>query len=372
MVPPGGAHIPHPETAKAAKILGVDYADAITGFSFKGRHGTAITSGAVVASEYKEAIEEVLWTFENDRARAEEQRRTLEALRMWKRLLAGLRVRERIEGYEIEGERIEAVKEEMEKVEVEDEDDDDDDDAGGFLPDQDTNNGIKPNAGRTTEPRSLASLVEDEGGGFMAEDADGDPVNQSEIAPLRPRDSFLNNVDDDEGGGFLVNDDDADAEEALREAQFHKDEGAGFMEVTSHQRHDVLNGLEVPDQDGYFEPKHQELATNDLTSAGLLHEDLEEARILEQLHEASQMAQSSGSPSPTTATRIQPHMHVDREDQVDHNTEDEDADFHGSASQTPYASLEEERAGDESAESDKGSLLSHDPEDEDAEPEWLA
>ena len=104
MVPPGGVHIAHPDTARVARLLGVDYSDVVTGFEFKGRHGTAVIKGAVVALEYQEAVQEVITGLEHEKAQAEEERRSLEALRMWKRFLAGLRIRERIAGYEIEGE----------------------------------------------------------------------------------------------------------------------------------------------------------------------------------------------------------------------------------------------------------------------------
>ncbi|KAH1601473.1 hypothetical protein KXX34_003836 [Aspergillus fumigatus] len=55
MVPPGGVHIKHPQAAHAARVLGIDYTDAVTGFDFKGRHGTAVFQGIVVASECQEA-----------------------------------------------------------------------------------------------------------------------------------------------------------------------------------------------------------------------------------------------------------------------------------------------------------------------------
>jgi len=415
MVPPGGTHINHPETAKAAKIIGIDYADAITGFSFKGRHGTAITKGAVIASEYREAIEEVIRTFENDRARVEEERRSLEALRMWKRLLAGLRIRERIEGYDIEGERDVAMKEELEKVEQEGEDGIGDDEGGGFLPDRENDFDAQPTVGRKLEARSLASLVEDAGGGFMAEDTEDQNV-QSNAVPPRPRDPFLNNIDEDDGGGFLVNDDDADAEEALRDTTFNPDPNfnptgnATVRKPEDVRDPDVIiehesaeprdDGSKASDanqsEDAVLETAHgmvdemaNEMAEEQTTevvndqvedtapypiSYDLLPEDLEEARMLQQLHETNTMSQHPSSPShqssPNTADRPRPpdgQAHL-----IEQSTRAEAADLEHPSPVSPRNDLvEEDSIEAESSESDKGSLLSRDPEDEDAEPEWL-
>ena len=42
--------------------------------------------------------------FRDEQAKAEEDMKTLAALRMWKRFLVGLRIKERVDMYEIEGE----------------------------------------------------------------------------------------------------------------------------------------------------------------------------------------------------------------------------------------------------------------------------
>jgi xeroderma pigmentosum group C-complementing protein len=56
MIPPGGVHIKSRLAKTAARIIGVDAVDAVTGFTFKGRHGTAQIDGVVVASEFKDAV----------------------------------------------------------------------------------------------------------------------------------------------------------------------------------------------------------------------------------------------------------------------------------------------------------------------------
>ena len=416
MIPPGGTHIAHPEAARAARSLGIDYADAVTGFTFKGRHGTAVTKGAVVASEYGEAVEEVLKAFDDERERIEEERRSKEALKMWRRLLAGLRIRERIEGYEVEGERDAAIGREM--ADAEDENWEGSDEGGGFLPDRDREEIAQPTTGRGIMPRVLADLAE-EGDGFVAGGSDEDlGVRDEEMTtPSQARDAFLNNTEDDDGGGFLV--DDADAEEALREISpkytessdvrptnvgtlsslpeiVNSEEGGGFMP-------DVINTNKGPQREipsiekaipaastshhSPQPPSPQETMNNpspqpEQPFPSLPAAELEEARLLQQLYESGGMthdpqsqSQSPSQPSiprdedateprydhteqfeqPTHVLERQIEEHPrDDNDEKDENNNDEDTDKAYTSSDEPT------------------SLLSNDPEDEDAEPEWLA
>ncbi|KAK3303259.1 uncharacterized protein B0T15DRAFT_539653 [Chaetomium strumarium] len=96
MVPRGGVHIAHERAAQAAFILGVDYAPALTGFEFKGRHGTAVLNGVVVPQEAGDAVWAVIQGLVDMEAEEEQERRTRRALRMWSRFLKALRIRERI------------------------------------------------------------------------------------------------------------------------------------------------------------------------------------------------------------------------------------------------------------------------------------
>ncbi|KAK3316406.1 hypothetical protein B0H66DRAFT_480196 [Apodospora peruviana] len=96
MVPRGGVHILHERAAQAAYILGVDYAPALTGFSFNGRQGTAMLTGVVVPKEVEEGIWAVIEGLTDLDAELERERRSRKALRMWSRFLKGLRIRERI------------------------------------------------------------------------------------------------------------------------------------------------------------------------------------------------------------------------------------------------------------------------------------
>ncbi|RYP45068.1 hypothetical protein DL768_008540 [Monosporascus sp. mg162] len=96
MVPQGGAYIADELGAQAAFILGVDYAPALTGFQFKGRQGTAVLHGVVVAAEHEEAVRVVITGLKDQEAEIEQERRTREVLRTWRMFLMNLRVRQRI------------------------------------------------------------------------------------------------------------------------------------------------------------------------------------------------------------------------------------------------------------------------------------
>lgn len=392
----------HPEVVKAARILGIDYADAVTGFHFKGRHGTAVTNGAVVAVEYAEAVEEVIRAFEDDRAKAEEERRSSEALRMWKRMLAGLRIRERIEGYDIEGEDHDAVKKEMEKVD----EDEDEDEGGGFLPDRDAEESAQPNAGRMA-PLVLRDYGDFGGGGFSTDNIDHTPTTAIAVSPPRPGVSSIKDLEDDGGGGggFLVDGDDADAEEELKQNRNRdrhpvSDQGVGFMPANdnllvggSALLNDITNDFVKADLTGEAKGNKAEESAmqldapsnttteymigdlgSDHAAPRLPGEGLEEAALIQRLHESGDIAHSTafetkGTMSSPTAQETWP---------VYEDSRPNSSPLVGKASPPNQnditmtnAIIDDEPADAEGSESEKGSLLSHDPEDEDAEPEWL-
>ncbi|TID20665.1 Rad4-domain-containing protein [Venturia nashicola] len=103
MIPAGAVHVRAPDAKLAAKLLNVDYADAVTGFQFKGRHGTAVVEGIIVASEFRDAVEAVLDGMAYAKAEAMETSRSAEALRLWRRFLVGMRVVQRVRGYRKHG-----------------------------------------------------------------------------------------------------------------------------------------------------------------------------------------------------------------------------------------------------------------------------
>lgn len=387
MVPPGGIHIPHPDTARAARIVGIDYADAVTGFSFKGRHGTAITSGAVVGVEYRDAVEEVIKAFEDEQAQAEDERRSLAALRMWKRFLAGLRIRERIEGYDIEGERDTAMRSELDNAEDEEENE-----GGGFFPDRDAEEPTQLTA-KTMLTRDISNLAnDDDRGGFCAGSDE-----QDEIKALHGFDRFINKVNDDDdhhGGGFQTEHDEHDFTEALVKerstahismenvGQGILDQGGGFLpedDDSGKATVPVDGAIKSPNSVGGILDKNGSIDQRD-TPENEIDEafrdqpagELEEAEILQQ-----QLYESHGpetlpvfgedvSSRAPSESRKPPLMR-------ETTAGGERGTFaHLSEAYSGNGPLAEGGSAPDSSEEDKGSLLSHDPNDEDADPEWLA
>lgn len=126
MIPAGGAHVRSSDAVQAARLAGIDYAEAVTGFQFKGRKGTAITRGVIVAREYSEAVEAICHGLRAAREDAAAAKQSAEALRMWKKLLLGLRIRERImagadpnEGADTLQQRVNDAQDEEEEMEGE-------------------------------------------------------------------------------------------------------------------------------------------------------------------------------------------------------------------------------------------------------------
>ncbi len=403
MVPPGGAHISHPETARAARILGIDYADAVTGFLFKGRHGTAIINGAVVAAEYREAVDEVVKAFEDERAQVEEERRSLAALKMWKRFLAALRIRERIEGYDIEGEHDKAMKDETEEAEDEDEDNE----GGGFLPDRDAHEIAQPTA-RTEAIQYVSNLGdedEDQSGGFCMSEVDKEEIDVPQASD-HFRDRVHDDDNDDDTGGFQLDIDERGARIEISRGDHQETSQEDINPAVHMSPEHYLQ--ETLDQDGGFLPddsdakqdsppanramKSSTPSSSMLKSRGSINPhgspqseeqsreafpdlpagELEEARILQQLYE------SQGSGHPPTSKEDVPVSASAPKTPADPPLQEKTAGFERVTSShqiEAYPSDEpiaDKDSAPDSSEEDKGSLLSHDPDDEDADPEWLA
>ena len=104
----------------------------------------------------------------------------------------------------------------------------------------------------------------------------------------------------------------------------------------------------------------------------LTQAELDEARLLQQLHENGQAQLSSPhtvDPEASVAD-LSYHVNADESEAIRNSPEAApdalDTTPASPMSQAPVTPLEAE-----SPKSDKGSLLSEDPEDEDAEPDWL-
>ena len=349
MIPAGGAHIQHPETARVARLLGIDYADAITGFTFKGRHGTAVTNGAVVAAEHVEAVLEVIHALEDERVVLEQERRCREVLGVWKRLLIGLRIRERIEGYDIEGERGRGDQAGDDMNEG-----DDNDDGGGFLPDRD--------AGAIAEPTAMASnrppqpsphpSPELEPKAFIPQRPPlqitvtyPEPIRKNSPSPsasaiFEPPTGQNGLFDDNagEGGGFLISNPDDDNDDGADQPMLQTAIAATLLEAeTTIQTNDeVTKTASGEEKSGEAKGKSAEQRNS---WAGV---SAEEGGFLNEEEGARDGVDKGKGKEVDTEER-----RVERGD--------------GSGDD-----LEE-------VESDKGSLLSHDPEDEDVDvdPDWM-
>lgn len=332
MCPPGGTHIRHKLASKAARIVGVDYADAVTGFSFKGRHGTAVIQGVVVASEYAEAVQAVIDGMEYEQEQAANAARTKESLRLWRRFFLGLRIAQRVNAIEIDGEKGPTIdvqgeidKEDRNLVEKEM--------AGGFFPDE-------ADFAQPTS-RSQQPPPQDYGGGFLADEDDNDAGG-----------GFLPDEDDnnDQSGGFTLNREHSFESSILDSQQIRPRRRSSFAEdyilEEEDDDHDVGGGFILDSESPKVGPSGQA--------------DLEGGFI-----------QTDGT-AEGTSTNFEEADAADEMDVVIPKQEAEPAleDITTSKINNDEPPVHQEPPPN-SSPSDAGSLPLEDPEDEDADPDWL-
>lgn len=299
MVPPGGVHIKRPEAVRAARILGIDYADAVTGFDFRGRRGTAVLGGIVIATEYQEALEEVLRGLEDERRHAALEARTAEALRFWRLFLLKLRIAERVKEYA-------GDDEEQQHEDIEDEMDVEDA-RGGFFPEPD-----QPANSPPTKVMGKGKMVHDQ----------HFPEDYTE----REMESSSDEEDYSLGGGFLPDD------------------------------HD-------PAPDSMEPPKPAPLAINPTS----IPESIARKKASKTPRYSLVVVPNHGL-NPTSV----PHVLAGSSDQVPIAV---DSSTNGGSKSASVVTISRPPSPvpnyDSDSEIEKGSLLSEDPEDEDAIPEWL-
>lgn len=96
MVPAGAVHLKLKGCAKVCRRLGVDFAEAVTGFEFGNRRAVPVLTGVVVAREHREAVV-AAWRVEAaEKQRKEDAKREKLALSSWKKMLVGLRIVQRV------------------------------------------------------------------------------------------------------------------------------------------------------------------------------------------------------------------------------------------------------------------------------------
>ncbi|PIL22401.1 hypothetical protein GSI_15089 [Ganoderma sinense ZZ0214-1] len=96
MLPAGAAHVPFKGTAKIARQLGFDFAEAVTGFEFKKRRAFPVVTGIVIAAENESVLLEAYWEAEQDAETKRQAKRQEQVLKRWTKLVQGLRIRQRL------------------------------------------------------------------------------------------------------------------------------------------------------------------------------------------------------------------------------------------------------------------------------------
>ncbi|KAJ9640405.1 hypothetical protein H2199_005944 [Coniosporium tulheliwenetii] len=413
MVPPGGVHIWAAEAAKAARLLGVDYADAVMGFQFRGRHGTAVLEGVVVAAEYGEAVQAVVDGFADRRVEEEERKRSAVALGMWRRFLKGLRIVEHVRQYETQEEKARRIAEAMDEGEEEVEEEGAEE-AGGFFPDAMQRDAAEPTARRVRSgvaggdaygggfvPDGTSADV-DYGGGFMPEEPEGGGFLPDDESAVVGGGGFI--VGDNEGGGFMPQEDNA-AEDggfmAAKRAELAEHEDtlpdpgrrrrrrvqlSSSDEDEDHDGDVVISGALPANGDGNRGSTAPDPLVSDGEAGGFLREQSVEDfdggnGTASRSPDDEQYDDDADSATQEAIAQSLEEMHASNNNDWTAVAEgpdqiiEETTDLAHEAAQPLSAppTLDQQTVDEEitSSGSERGSLLSHDPEDEDAEPEWL-
>jgi xeroderma pigmentosum group C-complementing protein len=326
MVPHGAVHVKHPDAGNAARILGIEYADAVTGFDFRGRHGTAVFHGIVISKECQEALEEVLKCLEDQKLQAELEQKSAEALRLWRHLLLRLRIAERVKGYAVEG-------------------DDAGDEASAAMSDNDFDEPEETSGGFIPEPNqeTARSHIGLEGGGAQKSAQEHHPGRSVASAPEH---------DESLGGGFIP-DEDETLEEATKPSLFSS---ANAPRHTNNEQ--SLYSLIVVSAD-----TNPSKPTNNGQNS---------TRLPEALAPESRDKEGCGYNEPNVPGGGSPNTPILLESSTPADTPSASVEvISRPTSQTQTRIQSPLLSGKESGSNDEGSLLSHDPEDDDAIPEWL-
>ncbi|OBT62787.1 hypothetical protein VE03_07691 [Pseudogymnoascus sp. 23342-1-I1] len=184
MVPKGAVHIPLRGTTRICRKLGIDFAEAVTGFEFGARMAIPIISGVVVAEENEEMVIEHWREYEAERLRKEDDKRTKAALGMWRKFLMGMRIVKRVrEEYgELSGENLDVLNPWTNK---------------------NTMDNVRANVEGDLSRQQMEQADEDMAGGFFPEGHEEEEVPQS-FFPTRHEDS------EDDGGGFDIEQEEPD------------------------------------------------------------------------------------------------------------------------------------------------------------------
>ncbi len=103
MIPPGGVHIPHSSAKRIAQFMGIDFAEAVTGFDYRNRQTVPVMKGVVIAREFEEGFNAVCEAFMLQEETEAKQKKCLATLKRWNRFIKGLMIRRRIQNEFREG-----------------------------------------------------------------------------------------------------------------------------------------------------------------------------------------------------------------------------------------------------------------------------
>ncbi|EYE97652.1 Rad4 family protein [Aspergillus ruber CBS 135680] len=205
MVPRGAVHIPWSGTVRICKKLGVDYAEAVTGFEFGSKMAVPVIEGVVVAEENEGLVTDAWMAEEAEKRKREQLKAEKRILQTWRKFLFGLRIAERVReeyggamDYEEDeanpfakqirpGDR-ERQEETAREDEVEGEDEEDSGDRGGgfLLPGEDDGDDgglVVERQEQETRPRSESHAVEisDSEGERKADGGDDDGFESAKV-----------------------------------------------------------------------------------------------------------------------------------------------------------------------------------------------
>ncbi|KAI2794543.1 hypothetical protein POX_a01142 [Penicillium oxalicum] len=348
MIPPGAVHVKHPDAARAARILGIDYADAVTGFEFRGRRGTAVFGGIVVAKENYEALEETVNGIADERRQAAMHARSEESLRLWRLFLTKLRIAERVKAYASEDEDME-------------------------FPPEAIDSGTEGDASEESETGQLP----EQAGGFFTGMCDS--PGESLAGGFVPDGDDSSN--DHEAGGFIPDepDDDSLAGGFIPEATALPDgqQVGGFVPKTIDEK-EKITSLEAPVIQSSVTKPHASITTEKVTS---FHGSKKAKRSKPPHYELIVVPSHNRVPVPSQNDIKLPERGLEGSSAilpitVDSSTlGDSKPASLGTTSRPPSPENQDpaplKAAPESDSELEKGSLLSEDPEDEDAIPEWL-
>jgi xeroderma pigmentosum group C-complementing protein len=97
MVPRGAAHVPLSGTVRICKKLGIDYAEAVTGFEFGSKMAVPVIQGVVIAAENEELLRDAWRIDAEEKRKREELKAEKRILQTWRKFLFGLRIMERVQ-----------------------------------------------------------------------------------------------------------------------------------------------------------------------------------------------------------------------------------------------------------------------------------